>query len=262
MDRTGSCKTGQRAPLIVDLFPVDAVEQPSSMVLDNREIAFVLKRTRRRRTIAFSVDVNGLAVSAPWNASVPRIERAMRDAAGWILKKLDEWSDHQPRQQRWAGGEQIDFLGRSLTLRIVTDAVLMPAVLLDQRYLQITVADPHSETRIREAAIHWYRRHAARNFTDRIAHYASQMQLPVPKMFLSNAGSQWGSCNAKGQIRLNWRLIQASQEIVDYVVVHELAHLNEMNHSKRFWRIVRRHCPGHLDAQKHLNEHGHWYLGI
>ena len=262
MDRAGSRKTGQRAPLIADLFPVDAVEQPRSALLGDRDIPFLLKRTRRRRTIAFSVDGNGLVVSAPWNASESRIKRSMLEAADWILKKLEEWSDHQPRRQTWNDGGQIVFLGRNLSLKIVADAVLMPAILIDHHYLQITVADPASELKVREAAISWYRRHATGNFTERIAHYAVPMQLPIPKMFLSNAGSQWGSCNAKGQIRLNWRLVQAPQEVVDYVVVHELAHLIEMNHSKRFWRIVQRHFPGHLDARKHLNEHGHWYLDI
>ena len=262
MDRAGGRANGQRAPLIADLFPVDAIEQPQSAVLGNRDIAFVLKRTRRRRTIAFTVDGNGLVVSAPWNASESRIKRSMLDAADWILKKLDDWSDHRPRQERWSDGEQIVLLGRSLELKIVADAVLMPAVLIDEYCLQVTVADPESEARIREAAIHWYRRHAARNFSERTAQYASAMRLPAPKMFLSNAGTQWGSCNAKGQIRLNWRLIQAPQEIVDYVIVHELAHLTEMNHSKRFWQIVQRHFPGHLDARKHLNEHGHWYLDV
>ncbi len=262
MDRAGSRKTWQRTPLVTDLFPVDTVEQPQNMVLGGRSVAFVLKRTRRRRTIAFSVDGNGLLVCAPWNASDSRIRRSMTEAANWILKKLDEWSAYQPRTQRWADGEQIAFLGRDLRLRIVADAVLMPPVLTEERNLQVTVADPGCQQRIREAVIHWYRRHAARNFTERSAHYASAMQLAAPKLFLSNAGSQWGSCNHKAQIRLNWRLIQAPQDVVDYVVVHELAHLMEMNHSKRFWRIVDRYFPEHPQARRHLNERGHWYLDI
>ena len=241
---------------------MDAVEQPQVALLGDRDIAFVLKRTRRRRTIAFSVDGNGLVVSAPWNASDSRIRRSMSDAADWILKKLDEWSDHRPRDQRWLDGERVTFLGRDLTLRIKADAVLMPPLLIDECCLQITVADPDCELRIREAAVHWYRRHAARNFNDRITHYSSVMQLPAPRILLSNAGTQWGSCNVKRQVRLNWRLIQAPQEIIDYVVVHELAHLIEMNHSKRFWRIVEHHCPGHLSARQHLNERGHWYLDV
>ncbi len=247
---------------MTDLFPVNSVEQPQNMLLGTRNIAFILKRTRRRRTIAFSVDGNGLLVSAPWNASDMRVKRAIGAAAGWILNKLDEWSDYPPRQQRWAAGEKIIFLGCDLTLHIVSDAVLSPPVLTDEQQLLITVADPTCEQRIREAAVQWYRQHAARHFKQRIAHYASAMQLPVPKVFLSNAGSQWGSCNHRRQIRLNWRLIQAPQEIVDYVVVHELAHLTEMNHSQRFWRLVEDHFPNHLQARKHLNERGYWYLGI
>jgi len=186
----------------------------------------------------------------------------MADGADWIIRKLEEWSGHETREQRWADGVQLAFLGSELTLKVVTDAVLLPPVLLDQWCLQITVADASKESRIREAAIGWYRRHAARNFNDRIARYTAAMQLPAPKVFLSNARTQWGSCNARRQVRLNWRLVQAPQEVVDYVVVHELAHLIEMNHSKRFWRIVEQHFPGHLEARKHLNERGHWYLDI
>ena len=186
----------------------------------------------------------------------------MSESADWIIKKLDEWSGYESRVQRWATGEQIAYLGRNLTLEIVADAILVPAQLADDWQLRVTVADTGSETRIREAAIAWYRRHAAHNFSERIAHYSSQMQLQMPRMFLSNARTQWGSCNAKAQLRLNWRLIQAPQDVVDYVVVHELAHLIEMSHSRRFWKIVERNFPDHLHARKHLNERGHWYLGI
>ena len=186
----------------------------------------------------------------------------MSESADWIIKKLDEWSGYESRVQRWANGEQIGYLGRNLTLEIVADAILMPALLADDWRLRITVADSGSGARIREAVIAWYRRHAARNFSERIAQYASQMQLQTPRMFLSNARTQWGSCNAKAQLRLNWRLIQAPQDVVDYVVVHELAHLTEMNHSRRFWKIVESNYPDHLLARKHLNERGHWYLDI
>ena len=186
----------------------------------------------------------------------------MSESARWIIKKLDEWSGHETRVQRWAYGEQIAHLGRNLTLEIVSDAILIPAVLADEGRLRITVADSGSETHIREAAIAWYRRHAARNFTERVAHYASLMQLPIPRMFLSNARTQWGSCNAKADLRLNWRLIQAPQDVIDYVVVHELAHVTEMNHSRRFWKIVERHFPTHMQVRTHLNERGQWYLDI
>ena len=241
---------------------MDVVAQPQTASLGERDVPFILKRSRRRRSIAFSIDGNGLVVSAPWNASDSRIRKSMADGAAWIIRKLDEWSGYKPREQRWTDGEQLAYLGNSLTLNIVTDPVLIPPVLHDQRCLRVTVANAANEPRIHEAVVGWYRRHAARNFTDRIGVFAASMQLPVPKMFLSNARTQWGSCNTRKQVRLNWRLVQAPQEVIDYVVVHELAHLFEMNHSKRFWRIVERHCPEHMEVRKHLNERGHWYLDI
>ena len=244
------------------MFPVDSVAQPRSVRLGARDVTFVLKRTKRRRSIVFSVDGNGLVVHSPWKTTDSLIERSISESADWIIRKLDEWSGYETRIPRWETGEQIAYLGRNLTLEIVADAILVPALLGDDWQLRITVADTGSETRIREAAIAWYRLHAARNFSERIAHYASLMQLKIPRVFLSNARTQWGSCNAKAHLRLNWRLIQAPQEVIDYVVVHELAHLTEMNHSRRFWKIVERHFPGHMLARKHLNERGHWYLGI
>lgn len=121
-----------------------------------------------------------------------------------------------------------------------------------ERFLQST----------RLAVLDWYRRHAWMNFEARLAFYAQQLRLAAPRFFLSGARSRWGSCNASGRIGLNWRLIQAPQFVIDYVVVHELAYLREMNHSRRFWSIVAEAFPRHAEARAHLDERGRWYLAI
>lgn len=236
--------------------------QPRTLRLRDDEVAYTLKRSTRRRTIAFTVDENGLAVHAPWKSSQRRIDHAIEEAADWILKKLDVWSRHETRQLRWGDGAELEYIGQPLLLEVAAQSILMPAILVDPARLRVTVADAGAQTRIRDAVVSWYRRHALRNFADRIAFYAPAMGVRTSRLALSGAQGRWGSCNEKAEVRLNWRLIQAPQSVIDYVVVHELAHLIEMNHSKRFWRIVERSFAGHLEAREHLDRRGRWYLAI
>jgi predicted metal-dependent hydrolase len=91
-------------------------------------------------------------------------------------------------------------------------------------------------------------------FIDRMTHFAAVMKLEVPRLALSSARTRWGSCNRDTGIRLNWRLIHCAPHLVDYVVVHELAHLRQMNHSPRFWREVEIVLPRYRDARRELRE--------
>ena len=92
-------------------------------------------------------------------------------------------------------------------------------------------------------------------FTARCEFYASWMGLSYKKIALSDAVSRWGSCSQQGRLRFNWRLVMAPLEIVDYVVVHELSHLKELNHSERFWILVKSAAPHYRDAKKWLQQH-------
>ena len=98
----------------------------------------------------------------------------------------------------------------------------------------------------------WYHQQALAYFNERLIFFANKLNVPLPQLRLSRAKTQWGSCNALGIIRLNWRLIQVPLPLVDYVVAHELSHLIEMNHSPAFWRIVESIYPDYLVARKDL----------
>jgi len=108
----------------------------------------------------------------------------------------------------------------------------------------------------------WYRRHAQSYFRGRVERYSAVLGIEPPRVFISNAQTRWGSCNANREVRLNWRLIQASPHIIDYVVAHELAHLKEMNHSARFWRVVERMCPGYQTARTELDAMGQHFMSL
>ena len=100
--------------------------------------------------------------------------------------------------------------------------------------------------------------------TPRVQHFARRVTTSLPTVKLSNSRTQWGTCNHKGEIRLNWRLIQMPPRIADYVVAHEVAHLIELNHSRRFWALVESLLPGHADARRELDaaDAGAWVASL
>ena len=96
---------------------------------------------------------------------------------------------------------------------------------------------------------------AAKELPPRVLEYAMVLKLPVRRISVRNQKSRWGSCSRRGTISLNWRLLQAPPFVRDYLILHELMHLREMNHSARFWREVARVCPGYETAERWLRQH-------
>jgi predicted metal-dependent hydrolase len=102
----------------------------------------------------------------------------------------------------------------------------------------------------------WLQREARQAFGERVQVRSAEMGVQPRRIFLREQRSRWGSCSARGNLSLNWRLIQAPPEVLDYVVVHELAHLREFNHSKRFWALVAAHCPEYKRWMRWLKQEG------
>ena len=221
--------------------------------IDDHLVAYALKRVRRR-TIGFIVGIEGLSVNAPKWISIADIEAAVREKGRWILRKLREQQERQQRLQSakvdWRDGTSIPFLGEPVIVLLdprVTGAVLdadastLPGV----ARLTLHVSLPHTAApeQIRDAVQSWLQRQARRVFEERCRHFAQQLGVRYTRLGLSSAQTRWGSASADGAIRLNWRLIHFAMPTIDYVVAHELAHLREMNHSPRFWDVVRTVLP-------------------
>jgi len=209
-----------------------------------------------------TVDERGLMVAAPWRSTERHIAGIIRDAEEWVLRKLAVWSTHPSRNQSWVDGDTVKYLGRNLRLHLRRGQAATLATLGDADCLQVALPEPGDSEAVRAAVLKWYRHRATSNFTARIAVYARLYGLATPRLFLSGAQTRWGSCNVKREVRLKWRLIQALQPTIDYVVAHELAHLVEMNHSPRFWNLVAAVCPHHNEARAELDHMGRYYMAI
>ncbi len=260
-----------RTPVVATPPPADLSRHPRAnreLALDGRRIAFLLRRSRRK-SIGFVVGIEGLAVSAPGWVALREIDAAVREKSAWILAKLAEQRERASRFDAarivWADGAELRFLGAPI--RIALDArhglaagevVLDPAAegqgadLATPRRLHVGLPRDASPERLRDTVQSWLQREARTVFDARSAHFAERLGVRVKRLTLSSAATRWGSASASGAIRLHWRLIHFPLPTIDYVVAHELAHLREMNHSPKFWAVVRSVVPDYEAARGQL----------
>jgi predicted metal-dependent hydrolase len=231
-------------------------------------VAYALRRARRK-SIGFVVGLEGLSVAAPKWVGIGEIESALREKGDWILRKLAEQQERQQRLQAakvdWRDGTSIPFLGETVIIVLdaragITkagavlnaDAESLPGV--PKLTLHIGLPQTATPEQIRDVVQSWLQRQARRVFEERLKHFAQQLGVRYTKLSLSSAQTRWGSAGADGAIRLNWRLIHFAMPSIDYVVAHELAHLREMNHSPRFWDVVRSVMPDFEHVRETLKD--------
>ena len=230
-------------------------------VLEGMRVAYLFQRVRRR-SIGFVVGPDGLEVRAPKWVTLKEVELGLQERGEWVLRKWAELQERQKniRQIEWCEGASLDYLGKPIHLHLSPQNGR--SELNEQG--QLLLALPHSAeaSQIRDAVQAWLMREAKMLFEQRLNHFAPLMGVQWRRLSLSNAGSRWGSARIDGAIRLNWRLIHLKPEAIDYVVVHELAHLHEMNHSPAFWKVVADILPDHLERRKSFAKRKLGQLGL
>lgn len=223
--------------------------------LDGQAVVYRLRRGARRRNITLTIDDQGLRVGAPLRASLRRIESVLSQHAGWIVKRLAEWNQRRPAPFVWTAGSQLMFLGQALTLAL--DPLRAGPLHSGDKLWLPGHADA---TALARTTIEWLRMSAKCWFEQRVAHFAPVLKVKIPVIKLSNARTRWGTCHPHGRVHLNWRLIHMPPALIDYVVVHELAHLHEPNHSPRFWRHVEAVLPDHAQRRDMIRTEAHRFL--
>ena len=226
--------------------------------LGNRPVSYIF-RWRPRKSIGFTIDRRGLVVSAPRWVTLAAVESAIQEKESWILAKLAEWQSFEARlaelKTDWAHGGRLRYLGHTLVIQLNPgsatphlDMTSMPW----QLFLPLhQAAEPDT---VRRAVDHWLKRRAQDLLAERLELFSSRLGQAPSAWRLSSAKTLWGTCTHDGLIRLNWRLIHLSPDLIDYVVAHEVAHLTELNHSPAFWRTVKSILPEYERAKQRLSE--------
>ncbi len=208
----------------------------------------------RRRTISIELKNDGrVVVRAPLKAPYAEVMDFVRRKETWIIRhRIAQIARSQAVPRRCFGsGETLLFLGETYELRIVEGEG--EYLTFDNGFL-LSAAFPYDR---RELFIQWYKSKARDILKDRVAHFSDACGLRCARIIISDAVTKWGSCAPDGRITFSWRLAMAPLTIIDYVVVHELAHIAELNHSSRFWRRVSSLMPDYQNRRKWLRENGH-----
>jgi predicted metal-dependent hydrolase len=227
------------------------------IALGARTLEYRLKRSSRR-TIGFTIDGTGLAITAPRWVTIADIESAIAEKEKWIFKKLGEWMTRAEQRALpridWKDGAQFPYLGRTISISIgsACNALHFDA---GTGVLSLALPTLADQQQIKDRVQGWLQTEAKRIFGERLPVYAAKLGVEFRAYGLSSAATRWGSCSSEGKIRLNWRLIHFPVPIIDYVVAHELAHLREMNHSPRFWKTVESIFPEFREARHTLKHH-------
>ena len=213
-------------------------------------ISYLLER-RSRRTIGLKITADGLVVHAPKRIVEFQLNQILQQKSNWILNKLQAREANHVEKIQWIDGEHLLYLGNDVQLSISQNSS-NKALIFDQNTLLIASPQANNHAVLGRKVVQWYKKQAMTDFSRRLEILAAKLGVATPPFTLSNAQSRWGSCNSRGQVRLNWRLLQAPPHIINYVICHELAHLKQMNHSAKFWAVVEQLYPNYKLAEKEL----------
>ena len=225
----------------------------AQLTLPNGDIIAYQLSHRARRTIGLKITEAGLVVHAPNRILAFELNRILIEKADWILQKLRSRAEQTLPAINWQMGTQLQLLGNPITLQIQRlNGSKMPKISFERDTLQITTSHQLTDEKLQLKVTQWYKKLALLDFTRRVEVFAAKLGVTPPPVSLSSARSRWGSCSSRGDVRLNWRLMQAPPHIINYVVCHELAHLKHMNHSAKFWAQVAVLFPDFKQAEKDL----------
>lgn len=234
-------------------------EENRSFLLNGMTQAYVLKRSDRR---SFAIQIRpdlSIIVRAPKRAKIREIESLLGDRHHWITKNLAEIQQRPTPlpDYRWVTGEHHFYLGRTYPLVIIVGD--RPSIQLQNDQFHLTVPNPEDPESIQSLMHRWYQTQAKALFRERLAQWVDQsqsilqLQNPMP-IRIRLMKTRWGSCSSRGNINLNLALIRAPLDCIDYVIVHELCHFREMNHSKKFWRLVTDCLPDWQHRKRRLRQ--------
>lgn len=220
-----------------------------------REIKISRLVRSRRRTIELTVTEDArLVVRAPLRTPLRSIEGLVKKKREWISRKMLEIARlSPPAPKQFKNGEVFLLLGKGYELRIAAASGPGPAVRLDGFLL----LSPDVLTRAREEVTKWYKGQALEIFRWRCDFYSGFFGFSPLSVRVSSAEKRWGSCGAGGRLNFTWKLVMAPQRMIDYIVVHEMAHIAVRGHSEAFWELVADVMPDYRERRKWLKDNGH-----
>lgn len=224
-------------------------------------IEYQVRRShRRRKTVQVTIDGSGVQVLAPADMPVDDVQALVRKRAPWIVNhSYEETVAATPK--RFVSGETLPYLGRNVCMVFKPGDVSLPEIRFDHWRFNVTMPKdlPDSERyeRVQRTFVEWYRAKASPKLEASVKKWFPRFGGgPVPALLVRSQRQRWGSCAPDGSLRFNWRVMMLKPALLDYVVVHELAHLTVRSHSADYWALVNRVMPDAQERRRKLREVG------
>jgi len=218
-------------------------------------IPYQIERGRRHRTVAIAVDPEcGIRVRAPQHTPVTKLDDIVRLKAKWIIDKRRKQDDMPPRPtpREFISGETFLYSGRQYRLKVIPyDPAIGENVRLIGSQLQV-----NSGCRVRDSLIAWFRKRAHERLGSRVQVWGDRLNVHWSNVLVRDQRARWGSADTKGNLRFNWRIVQAPTRLLDYVVAHELVHLLHADHTREFWATLGRVMPDYEIRREKLRQAG------
>jgi predicted metal-dependent hydrolase len=229
--------------------PAQAPPQTSFTLANGTTLPLAFVRNAKARRYILRLRHDGTArVTVPRTGSLAEAQRFLERQRPWLERQHTRLAQRPPLDERWTVGTEILFRGNPVHL--AHDPVAGTIRFADQF---VPVSDPLSDLKPALQRHLW--RLAARELPPRVQELAALHGLRVQRVSIRNQRSRWGSCSVRATISLNWRILHAPDPVRDYLILHELMHLRQMNHSAKYWDEVERVCPDYRTAEAWLKEH-------
>lgn len=235
----------------------------NTFVFGNRTIPYTLKTEPTLKSVKIAVDLEqGAVVRVPQATSQGELERVLHQKGAWIVRQLKQFEEiaPSPLPRDCVEGEKFAYLGRWYRLVIREEDKVSSSLELRGKRFWVTVStgltDEAKADAVRGILLDWLKTQAAQHLPPHVDHYAERLQVFPIEVVIKDQLKRWGSCTKRHVLNLNWKLVMAPTTVIDYVIVHELAHLVEPNHSPDFWRVVERVLPDYIERREWLRING------
>lgn len=217
----------------------------------------LIRSKKRKRTLSLRIDDDGrVVVYVPYRTPESEIASFLSSKQGWTEKNLrlhNQHSRESGRPRRFVSGDTFLYLGDAYPLEVCESDNRPPLALVHGTFRM----DAHGREKARELFVKWYTGRAKEIIAERVDHYRRQLQFPPVTVRITGAQSRYGSCSSDNRLSFSWRLIMAPYPVIDYVILHEIAHIKHKNHSKRFWNFVENIAPDYRQHRLWLNKNNH-----
>jgi Predicted metal-dependent hydrolase len=221
--------------------------------IQGEAVAYQVRRSEKASQVRIDAGLDGITLVVPDGRDVDPDE-VLLEKADWVLKQKGRFARYRAQmpERRFEEGETFPVLGADRT--VVVGQALFSHITDEKIHL---APDAVEDTSIKEELERLYREEARRHFTERVEHFAEVLGVKYEQIQIRNQKTRWGSYSTRtGTLSLNFRLLMAPPDVVDYVIVHELAHAEHPNHGPRFWRLVEQHVPDYEKKNEWLKENG------